>query len=72
MELYTTDEVAKQLRVSRGAVLQWVKEGRLNAHRLGARTLRFTAQDIENFLFGDNSTTDETPIAVFAGDVLDA
>jgi len=56
MNLLTVDEVATQLRVSKPSIYTWVKEGRLVAHRLGARTIRFRQEDVDAFLMGATKT----------------
>jgi len=64
MNLLTVDEVATQLRVSKPSIYTWVKEGRLVAHRLGARTIRFRQEDVDAFLMGATKTTAVvTPVA---------
>ena len=48
---YTTAEVAAILRVSLGAVRQWVQEGKVPATRVGPRgRYRIPAQAIERLL----------------------
>jgi putative molybdopterin biosynthesis protein len=46
--LYTTDEVALRLNVSRRLVQQWIKAGKLAAMRLG-REYRIEAKELEAF-----------------------
>jgi excisionase family DNA binding protein len=45
-EFLTPQEVADQLGVTSDTVLDWVREGRLRAVRLSARTIRFGREDI--------------------------
>jgi putative molybdopterin biosynthesis protein len=47
-EVYTTDEVAHQLKVTRRTVQGWIKTGRLKALRIG-RDFRVEAQELEAF-----------------------
>ena len=47
-QLYTTDEVAKLLRVSQRTVQVWIREGQLTAVRYG-RLLRVRQADLANF-----------------------
>lgn len=48
-ELYTTNEVAEKLRVSRQMISKLVKEGKLKADRVGHR-YRFKEEYIEEYL----------------------
>jgi excisionase family DNA binding protein len=47
-QLYTTDEVAKMLRVSQRTVQDWIRSGELRAVRYG-RLLRIREADLANF-----------------------
>lgn len=47
--LMTTKEVAEKLKVSRQMVSKLVKEGKINAFRVGQR-YRFTDEEIERYL----------------------
>jgi excisionase family DNA binding protein len=47
-QLYTTDEVAKLLRVSQRTVQDWIRSGTLTAVRYG-RLLRIRQADLVNF-----------------------
>jgi excisionase family DNA binding protein len=47
-QLYTTDEVAKLLRVSQRTVQVWIRDGELTAVRYG-RLLRIREADLANF-----------------------
>jgi putative molybdopterin biosynthesis protein len=47
-EVYTTDEVAHQLKVTRRTVQGWIKTGRLKALRIG-RDFRVEVQELEAF-----------------------
>jgi putative molybdopterin biosynthesis protein len=47
-EVYTTDEVAHQLKVTRRTVQGWIKTGRLKALRIG-RDFRVEAMEFEAF-----------------------
>jgi excisionase family DNA binding protein len=46
--VYTTDEVAHQLKVTRRTVQGWIKTGKLIALRIG-RDFRVEAQELEAF-----------------------
>ncbi len=46
--VYTTDEVALRLNVSRRTVQQWIHEGKLAAMRFG-RAYRIEAKELEAF-----------------------
>lgn len=45
-ELLTTNDVARNLRVSTHTVWRWVKEGKLPASKPGAH-LKFSRQDVD-------------------------
>jgi len=47
-EMFSTDEVAKHLKVSKRTLLREVKEGKLEAIRVG-KSLRFTLRAIEEY-----------------------
>jgi len=59
-QLYTTDEVAKMLRVSQRTVQVWIREGVLTAVRYG-RLLRVRQADLANF--GEVLTSHTVPTA---------
>ena len=46
----TAEEVAAVLRVPKRTVYVWRDQGRLSARRLGPRLIRFTAEDVREFL----------------------
>ena len=48
--LLRPDEVAKILGVSRWTVYRWVKEGRLEATKVGRGTLRIFAHSVERLI----------------------
>jgi excisionase family DNA binding protein len=54
--LITTAEVAKQLQVSRQTVRQWVRDGRIPAIQITARTFRFDARAVLDALRASPST----------------
>jgi excisionase family DNA binding protein len=58
--LYTTDEVAKLLRVSQRTVQVWIRDGQLTAVRYG-RLLRVRQADLATF--GEVLTKHPTPTA---------
>jgi len=47
--LYTPEEVAEQLRVSRRAVYQWLNSGKLNGLKAG-QYWRVTEEDLTQYL----------------------
>jgi excisionase family DNA binding protein len=47
-----TDEVAELLRVSRGTVQRYWRDGRLPGVKLGPRMIRFDERDVEAFISG--------------------
>lgn len=50
-ELFTTDQVAKQLQVSKRKVEDWVREGKIKVIRLSTNKLvRITPDAIEEFI----------------------
>ena len=50
VRLLTVPEVAAWARVHPKTVYRWIKDGRLNALRLGNRTYRITEPDVKQFL----------------------
>lgn len=54
MTLYTVEELASRLRVSRQFVASEIKKGRLRAYRLG-RVYRISAGDAEDYLCRNTS-----------------
>ncbi len=49
--LFTVREVAALLRVSRWAINNWARCGRICSVELGRRARRFTRQEIDRLLF---------------------
>ena len=45
----TTGEVAAELCVARSTVLRWADEGKLQAVKLGPKTVRFRRSDVDRF-----------------------
>ena len=45
----TTSEVADRFGVSRATVLRWAAAGRIPSRRLGPKTIRFRAADVDAF-----------------------
>ncbi len=58
--LLTSHDVAEQLEVSEQTVRMWARLGKLEAIRLGHRTVRFTQAAVEKFL---KARQNETPAA---------
>lgn len=48
-QLFTVDEVSKQLKVTRQTVYNWITAGKLDVIRAG-RSIRISASAIERFL----------------------
>lgn len=48
--LLTAQDLAERFQVSRRQVYVWIDQGYLPAHRLGSRLLRFTDEDVDEFL----------------------
>jgi excisionase family DNA binding protein len=53
--LLTTDEVAAILKVNRRTVVRWTADGRLHRVELGARTVRYRAEDVAALIDPTNS-----------------
>ena len=49
-KLYTTDEVAELLRVTRWTVYRYIRRGKLNAVRMGKRLLRVSESSVQKLL----------------------
>ena len=49
-EYYTVREAAEALRVSVPTVWRWVRQGRLNAHRIGSRSIRIRRTDLDKMI----------------------
>jgi excisionase family DNA binding protein len=58
--LYTPEEVAEKLRVSRRAVYQWLNSGKLNGLKAG-QYWRVTEEDLNQFLKRHKHKIDEAP-----------
>jgi len=56
--LYTPEEVAEKLRVSRRAVYEWLKSGKLNGFKAG-QYWRVTEEDMTLFLKRHKHNVDE-------------
>ena len=46
----TKKQAAEMLQVSQRQVQKWIAEGSLKSHRLGHRTLRIEAADLQSFV----------------------
>lgn len=53
MKVYTTDEVAEMLKISRASVLKLIKKKELKAKKI-ARKWRITEGHLQNFFQEDN------------------
>lgn len=51
-ELYTPAEVAIRLKVNRDCIYDWVKSGKLPAHRPLPRVIRISEENLNTFLQG--------------------
>lgn len=49
-DVFTFEDVAERLQVSVGTVKRLVREGRLPYRRVGDRMVRFTQQDVDEYL----------------------
>lgn len=58
--LYTPEEVAERLWVTRRSVYGWLKSGRLRGLRAGTRW-RIRPEDVESFLHGERTIADTEP-----------
>jgi excisionase family DNA binding protein len=58
-ELLTAEEVADRLRVKPDTIIGWAREGRIPAHRLSRKVIRFRFDDLvaalEREVFGDQA-----------------
>ena len=45
-DLLTADEVADRLRVKPDTVVVWARQGRIPAHRLSRKVIRFRLQEV--------------------------
>jgi putative molybdopterin biosynthesis protein len=54
-QVYTPEEVASILKVSKNAIYKWVQEGRIDAIRIG-KSVRIPAAEVERLLRGERST----------------
>jgi excisionase family DNA binding protein len=53
MELYTLEEVAKELRVNPRTIMRWLKNGQLKGYKLGGgktSLLRISKTEVNKFL----------------------
>ena len=57
-EVMNTDEVVQYLRITRKTLLKLIKEGDLPARKVG-KNYRYLKSEVENFLRGKTSTSDE-------------
>jgi len=49
MTYYTINEVAKMLKVDRHTVWRWIKDGKLESHKVGS-THRITQEQLDRFI----------------------
>lgn len=49
-KLLTAQDLAESFQVSRRQIYVWIDQGILPHHRCGTRLLRFTAEDVDEFL----------------------
>lgn len=58
-QLLTQKEVCKKLNISRNALFEWRKKGRISASKIG-RTIRFEESEIERVIKeGKENTSDK-------------
>lgn len=53
MCVYTIDEVAEMLKVTRDAIYKWEKKGAIKIVRLGGTCPRITEEELQRFLKGE-------------------
>lgn len=51
-KIYTLQEVADYLKVTRQTIYNYVKTGKLKANKLGTQQYRVAEKDLQNFLTG--------------------
>ncbi len=56
MKLYTIDEVAEYLRVTRRTIYRYIEQGKLPAYRVGD-SWRFSDEDISEYLKKNRKST---------------
>lgn len=49
-KFYTPQQVADMMQFSKQTVLSWIKNGLLQSTRLGARTIRISQQQFDDFI----------------------
>jgi len=54
IQIYTTEEVLKILKISKVTLYKLIKEGKIKAKKVG-RSYRFLKSELENFLCGETS-----------------
>ena len=59
--LLSVAEVAKLLSVTEPTVREWIKEGKLKAHRAGARFWRIRQSEVDRMLSEQASTRPSSP-----------
>ncbi|MDD3394521.1 MAG: helix-turn-helix domain-containing protein [Anaerotignum sp.] len=51
MKFYTASEIAEILKVTKGTVSEWLREGRMGAVKIGGtKTIRVSEDDLNKFL----------------------
>lgn len=48
--MYTMDEAARLMAISKSTVKNLVRDGKLRIHRLGPRTIRISEEDLNQFV----------------------
>jgi excisionase family DNA binding protein len=59
--LLSVADVSKLLGVTEPTVREWIKEGKLKAHRAGARFWRIRQSEVDRMLSDQASTTSSSP-----------
>jgi excisionase family DNA binding protein len=59
-EFLTSAEVCARFRISTQSLTAWVRDGHLRAYKLGPRTYRYSASEIEAFV-ASTATDREVP-----------
>ena len=50
IKMYTMDEAAYLMNISKSTVKNLVRDGKLKTHRLGPRTIRISEEDLNQFV----------------------
>ena len=59
MTLLTTDEAADRLRISPYTLRQWVRDGKVKAHKIPSGRILFRVEDLDKLLTGRSRSPSE-------------